>query len=104
MADTCHIMVNNLKPDSVGSKVLMEDDEILMIDNVIVGPFSKGDASASVKTPVTVISQAGQSFEIVVARSGVKRRTTKQFANRTALVKVKMVIKYFLHDFNFLSM
>ena len=86
-------MVNNLKPGSVGAKVLVEDDEILLIDNKVVGPFKKGDSTTNsdIKTPVTVISQAGQTFEIIVARSTMVRRNTAQFYDQTAMVQVKRV-------------
>ena len=73
--------------------MLVEDDEILMIDNKIVGPFKTGlDTTADIKTPVNVISQAGQSFDIAVARSVMVRRNTEQFYDETTIVQVKWVI------------
>ena len=74
--------------------ILCEDDEILLIDNKVVGPFYKSDPNnhLDMKTPVTVISQAGQTFEIVVSRSEMVRRNTKQFLSETVMVKVTRVI------------
>ena len=85
-----HIVVNNLKPGSVGEQLLQEDDELLLIDGKVIGPTVNGDK----KKPISCIAQAGNSFEIVIARSEVVRRNTDQFVQQTSIVKVKVPNPY----------
>ncbi|CAG5105049.1 Oidioi.mRNA.OKI2018_I69.chr1.g1788.t1.cds [Oikopleura dioica] len=59
-----HIVVNDVKVDTVADEKLLDDDEIIMINEQVVGPFPETD----IHKAIAYISEAGNSLEIVVSR------------------------------------